>query len=400
MTGPRDVTDQPAGSVSDWGSYRLDLTGPDSHVLTIQPGRGDLSLGPADGKPVDLQIGPDDAIDWSAFDPFATPAGSPWPRHIVYRGNDAGFFAWARRRPIENFSWTPDFADARDVDAAGSDIHSLFLRLGELRGSLRLTMPAVYHLSVAGDLARLRTDGALPRSLSLLPALGRATGEPVVVPDLGPLRDVESVTLSGAPLGRPISLTSLRQFTRIESLSLHGSFTDWEALGELDVLRGLEVRFVPNLDGMPSLDTWPSLERFIAFNVDEAGGKVLRSQMRARAKTRPWDDYASVVKLRKPEWWQQEYGRPFAGWAARRAKIANAAYDAALASLAAAEDLGEARAAIVAFVERFNSVPGIETTEREDVGDAVLQLQTHARSIALGVTAEDALSWFDETRDF
>lgn len=388
------------GSVSEWGSYRIHLTGPGSHVLTIQPGRGDLSLGPGGGKPVDLQVGPDDVIDWSAFDPFATPAGSPWPRHIAYRGNDSGFFAWARRRPIENFSWTPEFTGDRDVDAAGADIHGLFLRLGDLRGSLRLTMPNVYHLSAAGDLGRLRTDGVLPQALALLPALGRTTSEPVVVPDVGPRRDVDAVTLSGAPLGRPISLTSLRQFTRIETLSLHGSFTDWEVLSELDGLRGLEIRFAPDLDGMPSLDTWPSLERFIAFNVDEAGGKILRSQMRARAKTRPWADYASVVKLRKPEWWQQEYGRPFAGWDVRRAKIADAAYDAALASLADAEDVGAARAAIIAFVERFNSVPGIETTEREDVGDAVLQLQAQGCPAQLGVTADDALRWFDEARDY
>lgn len=37
----------PAGSVSAPGRYPIDLTGPRSHTLVIQPGVGSLSIGPS-----------------------------------------------------------------------------------------------------------------------------------------------------------------------------------------------------------------------------------------------------------------------------------------------------------------------------------------------------------------
>lgn len=397
MTSPRDVSDQPAGSETEGGSFFLSLTGPHSHTLTREPGLARLALGQGTA---DLHVDPDDAIDWTAFDPFATPAGSPWPRHLDYRGNDTGFFTWARRRPIENMSWRPVFDDARRVDATGAGIHSLFLKLDEGGGSLHLALPDTYMLSIAGDLARLTTEGPLPTTLALLPALGRGTDGAVSLPDLGPLRDVRNVTLSGKPLARPISLRSLAAFREIETLSLWGSFTDWDALAELSALQTLEIRFVPDLEGMPSLDTWPHLESLIAFNIDVGAGKRLRSQMRARAKVRPWEGYTSVVKLRESDWWQTEYGRPFSGWDSRLAKRANAAYDAAVAAIADAETADDVRGAVVAFVEGFNAVPGIETTEREDLGDAVVHFAALERAVALGVDADAALEWFEQTRDF
>ena len=102
MSAVMDVSDQPEGSVSDAGRYALGLTEPGSHVLIREAGRGDLVIGPAGmGKKADLHVAPDAAIHWPAFDPYATPAGSPWPRHIGYHGNDAGFIGWSERRPIE-----------------------------------------------------------------------------------------------------------------------------------------------------------------------------------------------------------------------------------------------------------------------------------------------------------
>jgi hypothetical protein len=397
MTSPRDVSDQPAGSVTEGGSYLLSLTGAHSHTLTREPGLARLALG---SGAADLHVDPDDAIDWTAFDPFATPAGSAWPRHLDYRGNDSGFFAWARRRPIENMSWRPVFDDVRRVDAAGAGIHSLFLKLDELTGALHLALPDTSMLSIAGDLGRLTTEGPLPTTLAVLPPLGRGTDGAVTLPDLGPLADVRSVILSGKPLARPISLRSLAAFREITTLSLWGSFTDWDALAELSALETLEIRFAPDLEGMPSLDTWPRLESFIAFNIDAGAGKRLRSEMRARAKTRPWEGYTSVVKLREPDWWQTEYGRPFSGWDSRRAKRANAAYDAAVAAIAGAGTVDDVRDAVVAFIEGFNAVPGIETTEREDLGDAVVQFAALDRAVALGVNADIALEWFEQTRDF
>ncbi|GAK72998.1 hypothetical protein RRU01S_29_01150 [Agrobacterium rubi TR3 = NBRC 13261] len=108
MSAPIDVSDRPVGSVSDWGRYLLNLTGPHSHILNTEAGRGNLIIGPASmGKKADLHVAPDEALNWSAFDPFSTPAGSPWPRYIDYHGDDSGFFDWSKHRKIEQFGWAP-----------------------------------------------------------------------------------------------------------------------------------------------------------------------------------------------------------------------------------------------------------------------------------------------------
>ncbi|WP_232733001.1 hypothetical protein [Achromobacter ruhlandii] len=165
-------------------------------------------------------------------------------------------------------------------------------------------------------------------------------------------------------------------------------------------MKSLEIRYSPDLDGLPPLDTWPLLERFIGFNVDDGAGKRLKTQMKAREKARPWEGYSSVSKLRKPDWWQSEYGRPFSGWSGRMAKSANAAYDTARQSLEGAANAAAVQAAIKAFASHFNDMKGIETSEREDIGEAVWQFSQLARVAALGVTQAQAQRWFDEARAY
>lgn len=402
MSNPIDVSGRPAGSVDDHGRYRLSLTGPGSHVLDREAGRGDLSIGPASlGKQADMHVAPDEAIDWSAFDPFATPAGAPWPRFLHYQGNDSGFLAWARKRKVEMFCWTPAFADARSLDASAAKIYTLQLQLDQMSGHLDIALPPECSLTLSGELSRVTVTGALPDFLSLEPALGRrASMAPYALPELGMLLDVRTLSLVGGPLGQPISLQGIERFASLENLMLRGAFTDWDALEKLPGLQSLEIRFCADLQGLPALNTWPALDRFIAFNVDETAGKRLRTQVAARAKIRAWGGYHSVSQLRKPQWWQREYGRPFSGWSGRRAKAANAAYDTALAALENAGKVAEVQAAITAFSLHFNEMTGIETMEREDIGEAVWQFSQLERVVQLGVTDAQALAWFDEARDY
>lgn len=402
MTEPQNMSGQPKGAVSGAGRYALSLTGPDSHVLNRELGRGNVIIGPSSlGKAADLRVAADDAINWPAFDPFSTPAGSPWPRYIDYHGNDSGFLGWSQARKIERFLWAPAFADRRDIDARGADIYTLEIRLDQVADHLAMTLPHVRELGLHGDLSRIRVVGEAPDSLSLHPALGRRPAQaPYVLPGLGLLEQVRALSLYGGPLGQAISLHEIDRFASLRSLSLWGSFTGWEALARLPQLENLELRFVPALDGLPDLAAWPLLDRFIAFNVDEAAGKRLKVQMKARAKVREWGGHTSVSQLRKPEWWEREYGRPFAGWSARSAKSANAAYDEAQAALKAAKDVEAAEAAITAFTLHFNGMKGIETTQREDIGEAVWQFSQLARMAELGVSEEQALGWFDAVRDY
>lgn len=400
----KDHQAQSPAPLTEPGRYVLDLTGPGSHTLERKPGMGSLSIGPRESKPpAEVLVAADGRINWSVFEPFATPAGSPWPRYISYTGGDTGFLEWAEQRPIENISWTPVLPEAASLDGSRADIYTLGIKLGPLaEGQLSLVLPEkLYNLSISGDLTRFSASGHLPVTLALVPDTSRRSSDaPYRLPDLGELQGVTNLTLNSPPLGQPISLDGLERFPNLESLSLWGSFCDLEALARLTGLTSLELRFMPELEGLPALDTWPQLDRFIAFNVEEAVGKRLRQQMKARAKLHPWDDYASISQLRKPEWWQSEYGRPFAAWPKRLAKLANEAYDAALASMAEARTFADAEAAITAFTERFNSLKGIETTEREDLGEAVWQLSQSKHGIGQPIPEETALGWFDAARDY
>lgn len=400
----KDHQAQSPAPLTEPGRYVLDLTGPGSHTLDRKPGMGSLSIGPSESKPpAEVLVAADERINWSVFEPFATPAGSPWPRYISYTGGDTGFLEWAEQRPIESISWTPVLPEAVRLDGSRADIYNLGIKLGPLaNGRISLVLPEkLYNLSLSGDLTRISASGHLPTTLALVPNMSRRRSDaPYRLPDLGELQGVTYLTLNSPPLGQPISLEGLELFPNLESLSLWGSFCDLEALARLKGLTTLELRFMPELEGLPSLDTWPLLDRFVAYNVEEAVGKRLRQQMKARAKVRPWDDYASISQLRKPEWWQSEYGRPFAAWPKRLAKLANEAYDTALASMAEARTLADAEAAITVFTERFNSLKGIETTEREDLGEAVWQLSQSEHRIGQPIPEETAQGWFDAARDY
>ena len=182
-----------------------------------------------------------------------------------------------------------------------------------------MTLPPDCALHLFGDLSRLTADGEPPGSLTLAPTLGRRPGmAPYVLPDLGLLQQASSLSLDGGPMGQAISLQGIERFPALTQLMLWGRFADWDALLRLPHLRALEIRFTPDLQGLPPLDSWPLLDRFIAYNVDEAAGKRLRAQMKARGQQRAWTSHASVSQLRKPEWWQREYGRPFRAGAAVR----------------------------------------------------------------------------------
>ncbi|MBU5673621.1 hypothetical protein [Paenibacillus brevis] len=403
MPNPNDNHASSSALISAPGRYPIDLTGPQSHTLVIQPGVGSLSIGPPHlGKKADLHVPSDACIDWTVFDVFSTPAGSPWPRFLHYTGSDAGFMEWAKTRPIEEMTWAPVLSADTAADASESILHSLHIELGPSGERLSLKLPkSSFRLSVSGDLSRFTSTGGIPSFLALAPSTGRRKNDPPFrLPDLGELHQVTSLTLQNTPLGQPISLDCLDRFPNLNSLSLWGNFCDLDLSAGHAGLTNLELRFMPDLEGLPSLDAWPSLDRFIAYNVEESAGKRLKQQMKARDQVRPWTGHHSVSQLRKPEWWTTEYGRPFSSWPKRLAKLANEAYDITQAALAQARSFADAEAAITAFAARFNSLKGIETTEREDLGEAVWQLSQSEHRIGKPIPEELAQGWFDAARDY
>ena len=392
------------GTPQEDGVFPLQLTQGAAHKLKTSPGQGSLSFGPKEQLPkADLWLAAGAPVLWSCFDPFATPAGSPWPRNFYYAGNDSGFFTWAQRRPIEGFTWYPQLQQDVHIDASQSRIRELSIHLQQSNlGHIHLKLPEQgLRLHLHGQLSQITVTGGLPDSLSLNPATSKNPADaPLQLPDMEALKKVNTLELGNGAGKQAISLQSLLQFSELESLALWGNHSDLALLSSCAKLKALSLRLMPHLQGLPALQTWPELDFFVAYNVEEATGKRLRQQLKDRAKERPWAEHAAVSQLRKPEWWAREYGRPFSSWPAARAKMGHAAYDLAEQQLNVAQSLSDVQTALVGFTSRFNTVKGIETTEREDLGQAVNQLAQLPAAQSLGLTDEQAQQWFDENRDY
>ena len=378
----------------------LSLTGDASHTIVREPGVGSLTIGPptARGPRPDVIVGADDAIDWSAFDPLTVPAGYPWPRSLRYRGNDTGFLAWSTRRPIERFEWTPESAVA--VDAGDARIEHFTVNVRTAPAEIVLPRPADgwgNDFAAAGDLSllslALAAGGAVPARLHFAPRTRPAPEtEPVGLPQFAALAAAGSVAISVAPLRQPFDCACLLQFPRARHVLLSGQLTGLAALAHLTELTGLEVRYCPSLSDLPPLATWPKLNHIIGWNIEETAGRRLRAETSGRS----WE-YASVTKLRRPEWFVTEYGLPFSGWPSAVARAAVKAYRAAEQGIAAAASPADFEKAIRAFVRAINALPAIETSEREDAAEAVRQL---AAAAPTAIAPDLAQSWFDAERDF
>lgn len=383
----------------DVESVVLSLTGPDSHTLVRERGVGSLVLGPAGSLPKpDLVAGQGEVIDWHVFDQFTVPAGYPWPRWIVYRGDDTSFLDWSIERGIERFSWRPGAARTVDAGRARIDRFEVVLHAAPLD----VVLPASsVEFSVVGLPSLLRPslapEAVCPR-LRFSPQTA-IHGEPLPLPEYDALRHARSVDVSVPALRQPFDCASLLQFPGLTSLTVAGQLANIEALADLRDLEALAVRYCPDLSGLPGLDTWPNLASFIAWNVDEKTGKRLRTELKqtmAATADRGWTN-STVSKLRKPEWFTNEYGLPFSAWPASNARAATKAYRAAARAIADAAEPVDVEKAIRGFVRAINRLTGIDTIEREDAGEAAAQL---AAETPFGQLHDQAQTWFDHERDF
>ena len=288
-------------------------------------------------------------------------------------------------------AWVPILPADIAIDASQSNAHDLLIGLDLPAGHLHLKLPKrqvfeYFRLSVSGDLSRFSADALTPRTSP------RRYEGPYMMPDVGALHQVASLTLQNEPMAQPISLECLNRFPNLKSLSLRGSFCDLYQLAGQTQLERLALRFMPDLGGLPGLSTWPVLDSFIAFNIEETEGKRLRQQLKSRAAIRAWTKHSSVSQLRKHEWWEAEFGRPFSAWPKRSAKLANEAFEAALAALAQARSIADAEAVFTAFTVRFNALKGIETAERDDLGEAVWQSYLFMRQEVSGSSSPSVSS--------
>lgn len=370
----------------------LSLTGSDSHKLVLTPGMGSLIVGPSDGaRRPDLVVEPDQTINWHVFDNMRTGAGNNWPRYITYEGNDTSLFTWMRERETEEVTFAP--SGDLEVDASDANLGGLTLKPGRHR--IRMTLPrTLRRLSIIGNPKLVDFDVPVGGEWPEIYLNDDDSGVLTSVDGLPYLASVRSLGIRNTVLGTPFDCRSLLTLRNLTHVRLYGAMAHLDALAELP-LNGLELRFVSDLDGLPDLGVWPELSYFIAWNVEERVGKTLRKAVRQLPDSE--DSFFGVSQLRSKQWFIEEHGLPFGGWSSKNEKTASKAYKAASKILKTATTKAEARNAIAAFVETINGLAGIETSERDDAGDAVALLAGVNPAL---MTPEEALIWFDEIRDF
>lgn len=382
----------------------ISLTGEQSHSIKIPPGQGSFAIGAKgmDAKKYDILVDDELPLNWDAFNTFFTPSGKQqqdrypfgdWPRNFYYWGNDARFIEWSEKRKIEGFTWSPlksitaDFTNSKiDRLTINANEHPLELKLGNHR-----------NLSLSGNLANItvRATGELD-SLSFYPVTDKKKDSSYELPIFEAFEEVTSLEITVAPIGQPFNCESLLPFKKLKSISLLGNLSNLNCLKSFADLERLAIRYAPNLENLPSLNSWEKLCSFIAWNVEETKGKLLRSELKTLAKERELD-YSSVSQLRKTIWFTTEYGIPFSAWDGKNAKVAIKSYKSTLKNLKKAKSEKEAKEILIDFIRVFNDLPNIETAEREDIGEAVDQLR---QIPSFEIDEKKAAKWYDATRDY
>lgn len=383
----------------------ISLTSKNSHKVTIQPGVGSFSIstkGISKGK-CDVIVEKDAIINWDAFNKFYTPHGKThyreypngdWPRVFYYHGNDQGFVNWSFKRNIEDFNWYP--TENTFLDLTKANIGRFLLNQGTYTTTIDIG-DKINSIFFKGHLENITINKCIKTPyLYFHPILSKRNLLPYSLPEFKLLHNATSIDITVEPIGQAFNCESLLQFPHIKNLNLSGNFTNWEALKNLKEIQTIAVRFSPDLKDFPPLSTWKKLNSFIGWNIEETIGKELNIQLKTLAKQKELE-YSSVSQLRKKIWFKNEYGMPFSSWENKTAKIAIKAYKEAVKEIKKSKTENEVQNAIITFVKIINSLPNIETSEREDAGIAIEQLVENS---ALNISQEKVHKWFDETRDF
>ncbi len=383
--------------------YCLSLTGENSHVFELALGQGSLSIGTkgiSEGE-FDIWVDPGAPINWDALNGHYTGYGAMhkeqypygnWPRWIEYSGMDTGFAAWTSKRRTEDFYWMP--TENACVDLEKAMIYHLSL---DLKKKVIVTIgPGISKLILNGDPTNLeiKVNGGNPAVEFDMNGYSHP-GKTYGIPDIRDLQDVESVCVRVSPLGEPFDCESLKQFRDLKKLMLVGNICHANVLEELKGLESLSFFEAPDLTDLPQLEGWTHLNDFTCVDSDEIIGKDIKQQLKALKKER--EIKADVSWLRSKTWFATEYENPFNHWEGKQGKKASKLYRDYLKEIKKAGDEEMARECIIRFAEAFNTFDDIETTEREDIWEAVQKLGMASK---LKIARDTLMQWFDEVRDY
>ncbi|OJJ16317.1 hypothetical protein BKI52_34055 [marine bacterium AO1-C] len=383
---------------------QLSLTSENSHSVKIPLGQGSFSIGEEgmDVKKFDVLVAPDLPINWDCFNSSFTGHGQSnahlfpygdWPRFFYYWGNNADFIKWSQKRTIEQFTWCPQTTISADFTE--SNIGRLTIQAETSK--IELQLGTHRYLCMAGNLEQVSIiQKGQVDTVSFVPKVAPKSLDTYQLPLFGALSEIRTLDIKVEPLGQPLDCESLLQFKHLTSLSLSGNLTNLHCLEKFKHLESLAIRYAPNLEELPTLKSWSNLTSFIGWNIEESKGKLLRSELKQLGKERTLE-YSSVSQLRKSIWFTTEYGIPFDAWTGKNAKIALKTYKATLKKLKKIKTEQEVKDILIEFAKVFNELPQIETTEREDIGEAMNQLR---QIPAIEIDAQKVNRWFDEVRDY
>ena len=296
---------------------------------------------------------------------------------------------------MESFDWT--LMAPATVDFSKAKIEYLSVDNNDYPLDIKLGNKWLKGLSLQGNPHKITLEVAVPlKSISFDISTKKKNNTPVFLPKFEVLKDLTTINISTPVGGQPFDCGSLLQFKKLKTVRLDGNMCNMEALGKLN-LSSIEVRYCPDMSGLPPLNTWKDLNYCIFWNVEEERGKLLRKELKELSKTREMNEYASVSNLHPKNWFVTEFNIPFASWEGKNGRGALKAYKETLKAVKKAKEEKEVKELLETLIAVINGLPNIETTEREDTYEAVCQL---AEAAPFEIDEEKIQLWFDEVREF
>lgn len=373
--------------------FYLSLTKENSHKVKITAGQGRFAIGTKGitTSKCDALVEREDTINWDVFNEFQVPAGGNWPRVMEYHGDDTSFIQWSATREMEQLDWLP--LDCKEADFSQAAIRRLVVTIDH---PIRLMLgKGVKDILIRGKVNNLTLEN-YEHLEALSFSFAQGTTSSLRLQSFKATAHIENIDIYTKVNGQPFDCSSLLQFSNLKALALSGHLCNLDVLSQLKGLERLELRYAPTLEGIPALNSWANLDYFIGWNIEDSIGKQLKKQLTELEKERTFK-YASVSNLKKPEWFITEFSIPFGSWVGKNNKVVVKAYKEALKVIKKAKTKEEVKESIRVLVEIVNDLPNIETTEREDTWEAVMQLVSFS---SLVIAEEEANKWFDEYRDF
>lgn len=359
--------------------------------------RVDLGGGPAElhRDLVTVIIGPDGVLRTPATGrtQFDALDALPCLTGIEYAGRDAGVLDYVISRKLPGLTWLDH--GQRTIDLRASRIEELSLDAHDQPVTLHAP-ETLRTLTVSGDVEQVAVEGArleFPFRLVL-------QGARIARPPRG-LEAALAVEYCGLVDTDTSGLASYSQLAELTLRGAPGTLRDASTLACLSGLRELEIEHLYGLDVEHWPVHWPRLDGVRMRHVRKADASAIQAALAEVPEVH-------TTWARDDAWLDANADNPFRGWGQYEdqsfGRAACAAWDEARTEatrLGAHAKPADARNLLQGLVTALNRLDidhgnhNIELTRRADAREAFFSL---ARDV--GISSDQASSWFDEWREF